>query len=94
MQAVEAVLAAGESEFAAQSVQASPPAASLYLPATHASHAPPSGPVYPALHMQAVEAVLAAGESDSEGHSVQDLGPGRSLYVPIAHTTQAVLSTV
>jgi hypothetical protein len=29
----------------AQSVQASDPAESLYLPATHASHAPPSGPV-------------------------------------------------
>ena len=35
----------GELELAGQSLQAASPAASLYLPATHASHASPSGPV-------------------------------------------------
>ncbi len=36
------------------------PVASLYLPASHAMHVPPLGPVYPALHAQSSLASLAA----------------------------------
>ena len=46
LQAPEAVAAAaGEKVPAGQSVQAPGPGAVLYLPATHAVQAPPSGPV-------------------------------------------------
>jgi len=46
---------------AAQSVQVAFPFNALYLPATHAVHVPPSGPVDPALQVHAVEEVLPAG---------------------------------
>ena len=36
------------------------PAVSLYLPAGHAVHSPPSGPVYPASHLQSVTLSLPA----------------------------------
>jgi hypothetical protein len=50
---------------AAQSVQAALPAVALYLPATHAAHGPPSGPVEPAAHSgvtQSSSVSLPAGE--------------------------------
>jgi hypothetical protein len=37
---------------ATQSVHATVPLSALYFPATHAEHAPPSGPVYPVLQKQ------------------------------------------
>jgi hypothetical protein len=46
---------------AGQSVHADEPdVASLYLPASHAVHVPPLGPVYPALHAQSSLVSLAA----------------------------------
>jgi hypothetical protein len=42
-----------------QNVQARAPAVSLYLPAPHAVHVPPSGPVYPALHRHQLVATPA-----------------------------------
>jgi hypothetical protein len=46
---VDAVVAAVAAEYVAapQSLHAALPLAVLYLPATHAEHVPPSGPVYP-----------------------------------------------
>jgi hypothetical protein len=41
-------------------VHAAGPVAFLYLPASHAVHVPPLGPVYPALHAQSPLASLAA----------------------------------
>ena len=46
---------------------AASPDAILYLPATHAVHDPPSGPIYPGLQVQLVEVVLANGESEFAG---------------------------
>jgi len=86
---VEAVLASGELEPAAHAVQASLPAAALYLPASHATHASPSGPVKPALHVQAVEAVLPSGELELDKHAVQASLPAVSLYLPATHATHA-----
>ncbi len=50
---------------ASQSMHASDPVEALYLPATHAVHVPPSGPVDPALQVQLVEAELPTGEMES-----------------------------
>jgi len=83
------VLASGELEPAAHAVQASLPAAALYLPASHATHASPSGPVKPALHVQAVEAVLPSGELELDKHAVQASLPAVSLYLPATHATHA-----
>ena len=44
------------------------PDTALYVPATHAVHVPPFGPVKPALHVQSEEASLPAGEDDPAGH--------------------------
>ena len=56
---VLAMLAPVEAEYdpAAQAVHAAVPIESLYFPATHASHVPPSGPVKPRLQTQLVGAV-------------------------------------
>lgn len=43
-------------------VQGWAPCVSLYLPATHISHVPPSGPVYPATHRQLVSRLLPLRE--------------------------------
>ena len=61
-----------------QLVQLSAPLALLYVPDSHARHVPPSGPVYPALHVQAAAAVLPAGEDESLGqlaHALEDAAP-------------------
>ena len=50
----------------------------LYLPARHAVHGQPFGPVKPALHAQSVEASLTAGEEDPAKM------PSRQLAVPTA----------
>ena len=42
---------------------------SLYLPATHVSHTPPSGPVYPGLHTQSSGVLLDPGDWELAGQS-------------------------
>ena len=42
---------AGDTEPAGHAVHAAGPVAFLYLPASHAVHVPPLGPVYPALQV-------------------------------------------
>jgi len=71
MQAVTAVLPAGELESAGQPTQGEFPVSDLYVPPKHCVHVPPLGPLDPALQMQAATAVLAAGEPEFAGHSVQ-----------------------
>jgi hypothetical protein len=70
VQLLKAVLSAGELEFAGQLLQSASPAA-LYLPATHAVHAPPFIPDQPALQVQLVDAVLCAGDLESAGQLLQ-----------------------
>ena len=55
---------------APQSVQTADPVDVLYLPATHAAHGPPFGPVDPALQVQFVKAELPAGELEFDGQSL------------------------
>ena len=61
------VEATGELELVWQSLQSALPNVDLYLPMTQASHAPPLGPVYPALQTQSVTDVLASGEEEYDG---------------------------
>ena len=83
---------------AEQSAQEALPAVFLYFPATQALHAPPSGPVNPALHLQPVPAMLPAGAEasalqlmqvvapaalkESARHWVQTSVPREALYFP------------
>ena len=69
------------------------PLAILYVPATQAEHGPPSGPVYPALHVHAAIAVLTLGEFEFTGHVTQvaaTVAAAVPEYVPapqFSHTT-------
>jgi hypothetical protein len=56
---------------AAQLVHPALPLVSLYVPATHGEHGPPSGPEYPALHVHAKDEELIAGELEFRGHTPQ-----------------------
>jgi hypothetical protein len=67
-------------------VQFAVPFVSLYLPATHATHGPPSGPLYPTLHGQRLE---PATEFEFVGHARQADDPDELLNILAAHATQA-----
>ena len=54
------------------------PDTALYVPAKHAVHVPPFGPVKPALHAQSKRASLPAGEDDPA------MMPSRQLAVHVA----------
>lgn len=63
------------------------PATSLYVPATHGVHVPPSGPVAPGSHVQAVNTKLASSEFECAGHAAQVrllLAPACTEYEPLA----------
>ncbi len=73
------------------------PLAILYVPATHAAHGPPFGPVYPALQMQAVTAVPWPGELEFAGHVKQFVtaeAPVEAEYVPGAQLVHVALPLV
>ena len=61
------------------------PMIALYLPALHSTHAPPSGPVDPALHVQLVFDELPAAECDPGMQIMQSVSaefPDVSRYLP------------
>jgi hypothetical protein len=66
---------------ASQSVHSALPVPALNLPAAQSSHAPPSGPVEPALHTHAVPTALpaAAGPDDEPPSLSRALSVSRSL---------------
>ncbi len=77
---------------AVPSVHNAVPASILYLPAIQSVHAPPSGPVHPALHVQAARAELAIGELELLGHARQvaaSEAPVATEYVPAAQFVHA-----
>jgi len=77
-----------------QSVHAALPVAILYLPATHNTHTPPSGPVKPTLQVQAVRATLEIGELELVGHPIQvvaTVAPTVVENVPAAQSVHAAL---
>ena len=71
----------------------SEPFTSLYVPATHATHAEPSGPVYPTLQVQLVMMLLPGPEEALVGqalHVASDVSPVSALYFPIEHRRHAL----
>ena len=62
------------------------PDTALYVPAVHAVHVPPFGPVKPALQAQSEEASLPAGEDDPA------MMPSRQLVVHVAGYFQHAIS--
>jgi len=70
--------------FAAHTSHAAEPDAFLNLPASHARHGPPFGPVYLGLHEQLLSLSLFADEFELAGHAVHASMLTVSLYVPIA----------
>ena len=72
-------------------MQLAEPVIAVYLPASHAVHVPPSGPVDPALQMQLVTTALPAGELEFGGQSMHvELAeaPTAVEYVPAAQSLQ------
>ena len=78
-----ASLVAGEFELSGQVLHVLA-VVSSYWSAGHATHALPSFPEYPLLHVQSVTAVLSAGELLWSGQAKQSEDPESSLYVPVA----------
>jgi hypothetical protein len=74
-------LPSSELEFVGQSMQLAEPVIAVYLPASHAVHGPPSGPVDPALQMQLVTTALPSGELEYTG---------QLMHVEIAEAPTAV----
>ena len=76
-----------------QSTQASDPFVALYLPASHATHTPPSGPEYPALHEQMLLPPPAVLECAYAGHALHvdpDVPPVSLLYLPVGQIKHAM----
>ena len=70
---------------APQSMHEAAPVTALNFPAPHATHVPPFGPVWPALHRQLVIAVLAAAELENAlqlKHVLSADAPGVVEYLP------------
>lgn len=86
--------AAGEKVPAVQSVHDALPIVFLNEPAPHCVHAPPFGPVNPALHEQLLESVLPIGLMAFTGQLAHEETPVMSLYVPAAHKTHMLELTL
>jgi hypothetical protein len=79
---------------APQSVHAADPVVTLYFPATHAAHGPPSGPVDPALQVQFAKAPLPGGEFEFDGQTLHvELAeaPIAVEYVPATQSEQVAV---
>jgi hypothetical protein len=84
---VDDAVVVAENMPAPQSVHEEEPIESLYVPATHAEHASPSAPVYPALHRHLVNSILPTKEIEFTGHPMHSPEPECSLYFPARHDT-------
>jgi len=78
-QSEDVSLPEGELEPEGQLLHDPAPDPALNVPAGHAVHGPPFGPVKPALHAQSEEASLWAGEEDPEGQLLQEADPVLAL---------------
>lgn len=72
-------------------MQRAEPVGVLYFPATQFTHAPPSGPDDPALHIQLAKVPLAAGEFEFAGQTahVSDVAPTATEYLPAVQLVHA-----
>jgi hypothetical protein len=73
-----------------QSVQDSLPCVALYPPASHATHVPPSGPVYPGSHRQLVPTLLPLGELELSGQDLHVLSESAPVVVENLPASQSV----
>lgn len=88
MQSKDESLPVTDVELFGQSTHGSAPVKSLYDPALHARHGPPSGPSKPGIHPQLDLDALPPDEEELGGHLVHSMLPMMSLYVPCGHGTQ------
>ena len=89
------LLPGGESDPVGHVTHPPSPLPSLYLPAAHASHAPPSGPVKPAMHLHSVTLALPSPETEFDGHAAHAL-PSSIEYVligQVVHTLDELAPT-
>ena len=84
-QAVHEDAPLAEYVFAGHTLHAADPEAFLNLPASHATHGPTSGPVYPGLQEQALTFVLPNDEFAFAVQLVHAALPFVDLYVPDGH---------
>jgi hypothetical protein len=70
----------------AQPLQAFEPIIDLYVPGSQAVHAPPSGPVYPRLHLQLVCAVDPTTDCELAVQSMHVAEPVAVLNFPAPHS--------
>ncbi len=73
--------------FAGHTLHAAVPEAFLNVPAAHATHGPPFGPVNPGLQEQSPMFVLLNDEFEFAGQLVHAALPFVGLYVPDGHIT-------
>ena len=74
---------------ASQSVHSALPVPALNLPAAQSTHAPPSGPVEPALQTHADAPALPVGEEELAGHAshvVLAVAPSAAEYLPASQS--------
>ena len=71
--------------FSGQTSHACEPEAFLNVPAAHAGHGPPFGPVYPGLQEHDVTFMLPTDEFALTGQLVHAALPFVGLYVPVPH---------
>jgi len=83
--AVHEDAALAEYVFAGHTLHAAVPDAALNVPAAHATHGPPFGPVYPGLHKQSPMLVLPNDEFAFAVQLVHAALPFVGLYVPVGH---------
>ena len=97
---IDSVISAGQPEQVAmpctahvsaeQLLHGALPATDLYLPARQALHAPPSGPVYAALHVQALIDALCPYAFVFAGHCKHAVAPYTCTYFPSLQFVHAV----
>eukprot|EP00961_Rhodomonas_salina_P050515 678341-Rhodomonas_salina.1 len=75
---------------AVQSEHGADPFMSLYVPAPHAAHEPPSGPMYPALHKHPCTDVVLGRELEAAGHAKHDVPAITLRYVPSSQARHGV----
>jgi hypothetical protein len=85
----------GEYSPAGQLMHVAEPIASLYVPAAHAPHAPPSGPVCPVLQTHWATAAAPKGEDYFAGHGAHVVNTPATAaeYFPAPHHWQVLSDT-
>ena len=84
---VQTEAALGAYVFAGHTLHAALPEKLLAEPAAHATHGPPFGPLYPALHEQSLTFLLATNEFAFAAQLVHAALPFPVLYLPASQAT-------